>query len=400
MSGSTTGYNGGQYSFEQQTFCLSMLTCLSFNITGGSADAITAKFRTLVENVLNNPQAQALIGKWSLVWGPVIYADAFIGAKASVNSMFVAAPANHPEQVVVAIAGTNGISLFGWMVEDFNVRDTVAWPYGDTSLRPHLSKGVAYGLEKLQVLAESTGRRGESITVRDYLASTPGISDVMITGHSLGGALSGPYTLFLDDTRAEWDPTNRISLRVLDTAGQTPGDADFSRYFGERLGTRSCRVWNEMDVVPHAFQTETLARIPTMYVPNIPSSKRVEKLIANLQRETAANHYLNVLPDSPGFPSRFLTLQDIAGEKYKTFVDFIDSVVKLIKRTNPFHTDDVMCTINFAVHALIQHIFPYFYHFGIDEFIHIMCSPATHGSGRGAAAAKPLADASSLSPSR
>jgi hypothetical protein len=375
-----TGYNNGRYDLQQQTFCMSMLTCLSFNITGSTTEAITAKFRTLVENVLSNAATKELIGNWKLVWGPVVYADAFVGAKASVNSMFIAAPEDHPEQVVVAIAGTNGISLFGWMIEDFNVREKVAWPYAQTTLQPHLSKGIAFGLGKLQALAEPPGKSGGPATARDFLAAHPGISDVMVTGHSLGGALAAAYSLFLDDTRAEWDPAKRISIRCLDTAGQSPGDADFSRYFGERLGTATRRVWNQLDVVPHAFHRDTMARIPTLYVPNIASQRRVEKLIHNLRTETAANNYLNILPDAEGFPSRFLTLHDIAGEKYKTFVDFINSVVKLIKLTNPFRTHDVMGTIDFAVHGLIQHLFPYFSHLGIDEFIHLMCSPATQAA--------------------
>lgn len=386
MSDLNQGYNNGRYDLQQQTFCLSMLTCLSFNITGHSTEAITTKFRTLVENVLRNEATKQLIGTWNLVWGPVVYADAFIGAKASVNSVFIAVPEDHPEQAVVAIAGTNGISLFSWMIEDFNVREKVAWPYGQTALQPHLSKGIAFGLAKLQALAEPAGKDGGALTVRDYLRAKPGLTDVMVTGHSLGGALAAAYSLYLDDTRAEWDPAQRIALQCLDTAGQTPGDADFSRYFGARLGAATRRIWNRMDVVPHAFHPETLGRIPTLYVPNIASSKRVEKFIANLRRETSGNDYLNILPDAEGFPSRFLTLHDIAGEKYRTFVDFIDNVVKLIKRTNPFRSQDVMGTIDFAVHGLIQHIFPYFSHIGIDEFIHIMCSPATQASAKTPAA--------------
>ncbi len=203
----------------------------------------------------------------------------------------------------------------------------------------------------------------------------------MVRPHALVNRCKGPHF--------QWDDAKRIAIRCLDTAGQTPGDADFSRYFGERLGSATHRIWNQLDIVPHAFHPDTLLRIPTLYVPHIPSQKRVQKLIDNLRRETAGNNYLNVLPEAEGFPSTFLRLQDIAGEKYKTFVDFIDNVVNLIKRTNPFRSQDVMGTIDFAVHGLIQHIFPYFSHIGIDEFIHIMCSPAappapTPASGGGA----------------
>ncbi len=380
MSNDAAGYNGGTYDFRQQTFCMSMLTCLSFNLTGRTAENITTRFRTSVENVLNDEAAKALIGNWKLVWGPVIYADAFVGAKASVNSMFIAAPAEHPDQVVVAIAGTNGNSLVGWMIQDFNVKDKVPWPFGSTELKPHLSKGIAFGLEKLLGLAERGADGGAGITARDYLAANPSVTKIMVTGHSLGGALAGVYSLYLDDTRSEWVGSREARLSCLATAGQTPGDADFSRYYGEKLGDVTSRVWNAMDIVPHAYQLETLRKIPAMYVPQIAPQKPVQRLIDNLCRETGANGYVNILPQAESFPSTFLRLEDIAGEKYRVFIDFINNVVRLIRRRNLFRSKDVVGTLDFAAHALIQHIFPYFTHFGIGDFIKIMCDAAARPS--------------------
>lgn len=380
MNQDSKGYNNGRYDFQQQTFCLSMLTCLSFNLTGHSADDITKKFRNLVENVLNNAAARELMGTWKLVWGPVVYADSFIGAKTSVNSVFIASPSEHPEQVVIAIAGTNGNSLMGWMLQDFNVKEKIPWPYGTTALKPHISKGIAYGLGKLQGLAEQKTANGIDVTVQDYLTANPAITQIMVTGHSLGGALASVYSLYLEDTKSMWDRTGGAAISCLTTASQAPGDADFSNYYGERLADSTCRVWNSMDIVPHAFELEMMARIPTLYEPHIPSQKRIEKYVTNLRRETEGNQYLHILPKAEGFPSTFMKLEDIAGEKYKTFVDFMDSVVKLIKMLNPFRSQSIMGDVSFVMHALIQHIFPYFTYFNIDEFIKIMCSPKTHSS--------------------
>ncbi len=375
MNDTSIGYNGGRYDFQQQAFCLSMLTCLSFNLTGSEA-TITKKFRTLVENVLNNPAARDLIGTWTLVWGPVVYADAFVGAKTSVNSMFIAVPAAHPEQAVLAIAGTNGISLMGWMIEDFNVKDKVAWPYGSTALNPHISKGVAYGLEKLQKLAERDPSTGAAVSARDFLAATPTIKRLMVTGHSLGGALSSVYSLFLDDTRSEWDPSGSVEISCLNTAGQSPGDADFSRYYGEKLGATSARIYSALDIVAFAYEKDLLLKIPALYEPHIASQPPIVKLITNLRRETVGNHYLNVLPDAAGFQTPFLRIEDLSGEKYQPFFEFIDNVSNLVKRLNPFGAKNVVGTVGFVAHALVQHIFPYFSHFKIDEFIKIMCVPA------------------------
>lgn len=378
MNQDPKGYNNGRYDFQQQTFCLSMLTCLSFNLTGYSADAITKKFRTLVEDVLNNDAARELIGTWKLVWGPVVYADAFVGAKTPVNSVFIAAPSEHPEQVVIAVAGTNGNSLMGWMLEDFNVREKFPWPYGTTSLKPHISKGIAYGLGKVQALSEQNTVTGREMTVQDYLTANPAITQIMITGHSLGGALASVYALYLEDTKRVWDRSGGSALSCLTTGSQTPGDVDFSNYYGERLSHSTCRVWNALDIVPHAFELEMMARIPTLYAPQIPSQNRIAKYVANLLRETEGNQYRHILPGVEGFPSTYLKLEDIAGDKYKPFIDFMDSVVKLFKRLNPFRSQSLMGDLGFVMHALLQHIFPYFDYFKINEFIKIMCSPKTH----------------------
>jgi Lipase (class 3) len=380
MSNDSKKYNNGSYDFQQQTFCLSMLTCLSFNLTGRSADAICKKFKTAVENVLSNDAAKELIGTWKLVWGPVVYADAFIGAQASVNSMFIAAPAEHPEQVVIAIAGTNGNSLVGWMIEDFNVEDTIPWPYGKTSLKPHISKGVAYGLGKLQHLAEKNTNTNTEVTAEDYLAAHPSITQIMVTGHSLGGALAPLYSLYLEDTKPDWNPSGLAAISCLATAGQTSGNVDFSKYYGERLASSTCRVWNSMDIVPHAFQKNTLAEIPTLYEPQIPSQQRIEKLIARIQQKTEANHYLNIMPEVEGFSSSYMTLEDLAGDKYKNFVDLINSVVNFVSWINLFKTKSAIGYIEFIVHALIQHIFPYFNYFKINEFIAVMNFPTSKTS--------------------
>lgn len=375
MSEQSVGFNQGQYDLSQQAFCLSMLTCLSFNLTGRSAAGITQKYRRAVENVLHNEAAQSLIGSWELVWGPVVYADAFVGAKASVNSMFIATPKGHPEQAVLAIAGTNGISLMGWMVEDLNVKETVAWPYGETTLKPHLTKGAAYGFSKLLELAEAPKGGGTPQTARDYFAAHPNITQILVTGHSLGGCLAPVYTLYLENTRTEWDTTGIAKLSCLATAGQTPGDTDFSKLYDEKLAAVTQRVWNQLDIVPHAFQPDTLRQIPAMYVPQIAVQPRIQKLIDDLGRETANNHYVNVMPEAPAFASKFMRLEEIAGEKYKPFIDFIDNMVKTVRRANLFGVKDITGAIDFVVHALIQHIFPYFSHFGIDAFIKIMCAP-------------------------
>ena len=376
MSPNPSGYNNGQYTFQQQTFCMSMLTCLSFNLTG-SSETITQRFKASIEEVLQNSTAQGFIGKWKLVWGPVVFADSFFGAKTSVNSMFIAAPESDPEQVVIAIAGTNGSSLVSWVLEDFNVKETVPWPHEHSPLNPRISKGAAYGLDKLMGLSDVNPSDASTMTARDFLMANPWITKVMVTGHSLGGCLSALYSLYLKNTLSDWNSSGTAVISCLTTAGQSSGDQNFSLYYGEQLADRTTRIWNSMDAIPHAFQPTTLAKVPALYEPNIAVPAPVEKLVASLLRETQANNYVNILPEASGFPSSYVGFKNIDQGKYKTFTDIIEAGVDTARRLIPFESDRIMGSIDFLVEALVQHIFPYFDYFEVNDFMVLMNTPLT-----------------------
>lgn len=373
-------YNRGRYDLQQQTFCMSMLTCLSFNLTGLTAASVTSKFRTRLTSVLEREDAQALLGKWNLIWGPVVYADSFVGTKTTVNSLFIVSPEEHPEQAIIAIAGTSGTSLIGWMVEDFNVKEKVPWPYGETSLNPQISKGIAFGLSKLLALTYDDGKGGGARTARDFLAANPSLTQLMVTGHSLGGALGAAFSLYLENTRPEWNRDGAAAISCLATAGQTPGDKDFSQFYGELLGANTVRAWHAFDIVPHAFQQEMLLQIPTLYESYLPPVKSVDKFIHNLRAATANDEYTHILPEVGPFPSSFIRIEDLAGDKYKALIDLIEHSAKLVKGLRFLGIPDAVGLVEFVGNGLVQHIFSYVNHFGVDDFIKIMCVPAGSGS--------------------
>ncbi len=349
------GYNNGQYDFQQQTFCLSWLTSLSFNLTG-SAEEIAKEFKAAMEKVLTDSEIKQLIGTWNIVWGPGVFADSLGGAKKkSLNAMFIAAPETHPEQVVISISGTNGSSLMNWLVEDFNVSEKVPWPYGTSPLNPELSKGIHFGLSKLV-----------DMDARSYLAANPSITQVMVTGHSLGGALSPTYALYLDETRSAWDPSGSTTILCLPTAGQTPGDEGFSKYYDDRL-LSTTRVWNSLDIVPHAFNVATLRQVPTIYEPEIPATQGIETLAGTLQWIVRDLNYLNISPQTEGFPSQLINIDVLAG-KYKPLVEVLEALGKKIENgLSPFQRDLLGSGV-IIIQDLLQHTIAYISHFGIDAF--------------------------------
>ncbi|MDV3348259.1 lipase [Leptothoe sp. LEGE 181152] len=370
-----SAYNNGTYSFEQQIFSLSWSTILSFNFKG-EASEIASKTKESLVNVLEDKEIQKLIGVWNLVWGPGIYADSFVGEEKSLNSMFIVVPESDPGQAVIAIAGTNGSSLMDWIVEDFNVKETVPWPYGPSSGKAQISKGTYFGLDKLVNLESVDPTSNTSITAQQYLSNRP-FKNIMVTGHSLGGALSPCYSLYLDETRSQWDLSESTIISCLPTAGPTPGDLSFSEYYDNRLSKTTHRQWNLMDVVPHAFNTELLAQVPDLYEPDLSASVGVKLLVRWIQRNTKSLDYLNVAPDAEGFSSKYYRLSDFMkdddkyDERYKAIVEDIKEAIQTFEEElKPFEIPSFRTgsILLFLVQALIQHTIGYIAHFDIGDF--------------------------------
>ncbi len=369
-----SGYNKGQYDFQQQVFCMSMLTCLSFNITGDE-EKLLHNTKTAIDIMLRDDKVRQLIGNWEIVWGPAIFADSFRGSKASVNYMFMAAPEEHPDQVVIAIAGTNGISMVDWKLQDFNVKELVEWRYGSSPLNPKLSKGIDFGLDKLVIMKAEGPAQHTAISARDYLSINPSITKIMVTGHSLGGALSAAYALYLDDTCSSWDTGPAKEISCLSTAGQTPGNEGFSKYYETKLASTTTRVWNLMDIVPHGFNTKTLNLVPTMYEPEILAKNAVRNMVNKIHEDVKDHQYANILPDAEGFESTYIEIESLAG-RFAFFVKFIKHVVDLLEKVLTFTPRDLLGTSQFLLQALIQHVIPYLVHFDIEEFAKQMFQPS------------------------
>lgn len=380
----TEGYNGGLYSFEQQIFCMSWATSLSFNLTG-SAKKIENETKTRLLNVLENEKVQELIGIWDLVWGPAVYADSYFGDKKMLNAMYVVVPRLQPEQAIVAIAGTNGSSLMDWVVEDFSVHEVVPWPYGTSPLEPHISTGIAFGLDKLVTMKGAASKGQQLMTCRQFLASQA-FEKIMVTGHSLGGALSPCYALYLEETRSQWDASGKAAISILATAGQTPGDAGFSTYYDGRLSEATSRKWNAMDIVPHAFSTNLLAEIPDLYEPEL-SSDLIGKLVAWVERQTTANDYKQVMPGEESFPSKFYSLDDLLGkhdavrEDIEGMRNMMERALKGYERQVGFSVtpgasagEEIADAIAFVVQALIQHTVGYIAYFDTGAFNQLMAA--------------------------
>jgi hypothetical protein len=252
-----------EYTSEQTVFAISVLAGLGDSFSGSVA-TIEAALTLELENKLTALQPQ--IGTWELVWGPAVYE--LPTSDRPDNTLFVASSSG---QLVVAVAGTNPYSFLDWIVEDFLVSTQVPWLTGSPfSLERKISLGTFIGLSVLQTLKPGPGQPGAGVLLKDFLATQVGAPvAISVAGHSLGGALSPTLALWLHDLQADWDPAGNATLSSLPSAGPTAGNEAFAEYSDAQIGARVTRLYNPLDVVPHAWTTADVQALPQLYAPDI-----------------------------------------------------------------------------------------------------------------------------------
>jgi hypothetical protein len=85
--------------------------------------------------------------------------------------------------------------------------------------------------------------------------------EVVVAGHSKGGALAPALAMWLRDTQGtdglaphhEWDPDRVATISCWAFAGPTPGNRAFADRIDRVLGPRCRRIPNRFDLVPHAW---------------------------------------------------------------------------------------------------------------------------------------------------
>src|SRR5438309_228011 len=102
------------------------------------------------------------------------------------------------------------------------------------------------------------------------------------------------------------------------SAGPSAGNSAFSHYSDRTLITR--RFVNSLDVVPHAWNEQTLGQLKNIYAPSIPEDPFMDGLIDWAMQAAAAGDYLSVQPDSPPIPSKIN--QGIIHQNYPPFINY------------------------------------------------------------------------------
>ena len=270
------------YTLDQQIYSFSFSQNsafgLSFSASGSqSAMQVMQAYVTQVsKDILTDTTIQGLIGSdWTPVWGPIAWAEVTNTPSVHADNTMGCFYSPSQQQFIVAIAGTNINSPYGWLTEDTDVKTQVYWSTvspGSGFGAGSIAEGSATGLNVL--LNSMTDDNGNGLMAA-LLAYTQNLRNngtssvsIAVTGHSLGGALAPTLALYMSDNRSQWDAFGATAISCLPTAGPSPGSSSWATYY-EQSGISYNAQYNSIDVVPHAWQISFLADIPTLYVNNI-----------------------------------------------------------------------------------------------------------------------------------
>jgi hypothetical protein len=197
-------------------------------------------YRETIDEIITAVQNQGQ----SIVWGP---AEALHDG-VPYSLMFVAYDPTTTFYYVV-MRGTNPVSLFSWITEDFEIHNTVPFTnyVGSAPADALISLATSNGLNDLLALTDPT--TGQPLM--DYLQSIQPCV-VFVTGHSLGGTLVPPlYAMILDQVYGG----NNGSLGYYSFAGLTSGNNLFAQYFNTIVPSDSVdlRVVNPLDIAANCW---------------------------------------------------------------------------------------------------------------------------------------------------
>ncbi|KAG8623503.1 hypothetical protein KVT40_008479 [Elsinoe batatas] len=289
------------YDIFQQIYVQAFAADL-MSVVSGSEWALQLAFSWAVKKAI------AILNKqsppdWAVQWGPRLFKDNTLGSAGLDNAWFISFASGVKyldgssfDTYVLSIAGTAVVSKADWLIQDFKVQEVVdfsAWiklwgkdsippptPATDVSTGgPFVAYGTSFGVYNLVSQPQTRDDKDPTNTIIKFITGLqPGKKTrLVVTGHSLGGALA-PYLSLALAQSGLLDPN--IELLVVPAAGATPGDEAFSTMYSQKFPTRreankSYQAWsadfyNTLDIVPQAFQAikgadRSLYNIPNIY---------------------------------------------------------------------------------------------------------------------------------------
>ena len=158
---------------------LSFLSNAAFDIKADNFPKLQDDTTAIVTQTLKDAGVQGDIGKWDLLWGPIVFSnDRTSKTVVADNTMMLVYNAEQ-NLFVVAIAGTNAVSTYGFFQEDFGVNNLIDWnvvvPDADKK-SGSIAAGTKQGLDILlgmtgpELMIEGTPTGDMVTALSDYMA--------------------------------------------------------------------------------------------------------------------------------------------------------------------------------------------------------------------------------------
>lgn len=256
-------------------------SCLKSTINNPFSDELAAP--AILDNAAIKDRLSG--GGWDLVWGPGVLTSEEEHAK---NTAYMVENDNY---YVLAIAGTDPHSFWDWIKEDARVGqfDNIDWDYfkkinfndeilPDLSLfaKPanpsvqQVSLGTASGVKNiLGDLRDEDGKRVHLVKFLEDLQKSGNTGkQLIVTGHSLGGALSPTVARYIKEVYG----SAFTAVHAMPTAGPTPGNVAYQNAWNHTfppIASGSSTVVKNLnenvfctsDVVPHAWEHIWLEKV-------------------------------------------------------------------------------------------------------------------------------------------
>jgi hypothetical protein len=220
--------------------------------------------------------------------------------------MYVVRDTGSPSTLAVVVRGTNSSAVLDWLVEDLEVVRQVPWSWGGAPADAKISRATSEGLKILQTLT-AEGGPAPGQTLLQFLEQEAGSHatglNLYVTGHSLGGALSPALALWLSESLGD-----KARISVYPLAGPTPGNAAFAKFYDDSaVGANTDRMWNPYDIVPLAWEHETMGTWADLYQPVTRANAIERGLIDALQVVTKDKGYTQIEASQPALPGAIYT---------------------------------------------------------------------------------------------